>query len=334
MSLKIIRPGLLTTIQDNGRYGYQKIGVLVSGAMDSYSLRLANMLVGNDENEAALEITLLGPTIEFTADTLIAVTGGDFKPIIDGMPVPYMRPVAVKAGAVMKFSNCHLGCRAYLSVAGGFDIDKVMGSKSTYLRAGIGGFEGRALRKNDLLNTGTPTAFSQHILSSLLSRGAQSFAQARWFIGKAQFSKENLLKPIRVTAGLHYKYFSESAKYNFFSSQYRISKDADRMGYRLQGEILKTDRPLEIISEAINLGTIQVPPKGLPIILMADHQSVAGYPIIAQTITVDIARIAQLKPNDPIHFKLVSHEEAEQSFIEMEKHMENIKIAIMAKLKN
>lgn len=334
MSLQIIRPGLLTSIQDTGRYGYQKIGVLVSGAMDTYSMRLANILVGNNENEGTLEITLLGPTIEFTADTLIAVTGGDFKPIIDGMPVPYMRPVAVKAGAIMKFGSCQIGCRAYIAVAGGFDVNPVMGSKSTYIRAGIGGFKGRALQKGDQLNTVTPNAFGQQMLSQLLSRGAQSFAEARWYIGKTHLSTENLRKPIRVTAGLHYKYFDQQSKYSFFSSGYTITNNADRMGYRLKGEMLKTEKPLEIISEAIGLGTIQIPPQGMPIILMADHQSVAGYPVIAQAIAVDAARIAQMKPNDHIHFKLISNEEGERLFIEMEKYMENIKIAVNAKLQN
>ncbi|WP_196593737.1 5-oxoprolinase subunit C family protein [Pectinatus sottacetonis] len=333
MSLKIIRPGLLTSIQDSGRHGYQKIGVLVSGAMDIYSMRLSNMLVGNNENEGTIEITLLGPTIEFTADTLIAVTGGNFNPIIDGMPVPYMRPVAVKAGAVMKFSSSQPGCRAYLAAAGGFDVPVVMGSKSTYLRAGIGGFKGRSLQKNDILHTGNPNSFSQQILTTLLSRGAQSFAEARWFIGRP-FSADNLHKPIRVTSGMHYKYFDQQSKYDFFSSDYLITNNADRMGYRLQGHPLNTEKPMEIISEAVGLGTIQVPPQGNPIILMADHQSVAGYPVIAQAITADTARIAQLKPNDHIRFKLISHEEAEQIFIEKEKTMENIKIAIKAKLQN
>lgn len=334
MSLKIIKSGLLTTIQDEGRYGYQKTGVLVSGAADIYSMKLANLLVGNEENEGTLEITLLGPTIEFTSDTLIAVTGGDFSPIIDGMPVPYMRPVAVKAGAILKFSSCKIGCRAYLAVSGGFDIPKVMGSKSTYLRAQIGGFEGRALMKGDILNTGSPNALGQQILLDLLSRGAQSFAEAKWHLGKGHLATKELHKPIRVTPGLHYKYFNQQAKYDFFASDYTITKDSDRMGYRLVGQELATEYPLEIISEAATLGTIQVPSQGQPIILMADHQSVAGYPVIAQAAYVDIARIAQMKPNEHIHFKLISTEEAEQLFLEKEKYLQNIRIAIEAKLKN
>lgn len=332
MSLKIIRPGLLTTLQDTGRYGYQKVGVITSGAMDVYSLRLANILVGNDENEAALEITLTGPTIEFTSDTLIAIIGGDFSPIIDGQKVPTLRPVAVKAGAILKFSSCKVGCRAYLAVAGGYDVPKVMGSKSTYLRANIGGFDGRVLKKGDLLNTNEPSEYGQQMMINLLSRGAHSYAHAKWCISKVHTSEKNLRKPIRVMAGLQYDSFSEKAKYDFFATDYLITTQSDRMGYRLEGAKLETNGHLEMISEVACSGTIQVPPNGLPIILMADHQTTAGYPVIGQIALVDVARIAQLKPGDSINFKLISNEEGERLFIAMEKCIENIKIAVAGKL--
>lgn len=332
MSLKIIRPGLMTTLQDTGRHGFEKIGVITSGAMDTYSLRFANILVGNDENEACLEITLTGPTIEFTADTLIAITGGDLSPIIDGQIVPTLRPVAVKAGAILKFTACKHGCRAYLAVAGGFDVPKVMNSKSTYLRANIGGFYGRALKKGDLLNTNMPSEYGQQMMFNLLSRGAHSFMHAKWYISKVHTSKQNLRKPIRVMAGLQYDDFSETAKYDFCATDFLITTHSDRMGYRLRGKELNTEKHLEMISEVASLGTIQVPPSGEPIILMADHQTVAGYPVIGQVSSVDVARIAQLKPGDHIYFKLISNEEGERLFIEMEKCIENLKIAVAGKL--
>ncbi len=332
MSLKIIRPGLMTTLQDLGRFGYQKIGVITSGAMDTYSLRMANILVGNDEGEAALEITLTGPTIEFTADTLIAITGGDLSPVIDGQKVPVLRPVAVKAGAIMKFTACKLGCRAYLAVAGGFDVATVMGSKSTYLRAHIGGVEGRALQKGDLLNTNEPSEYAQQMMFNILSGGAHSFYHAKWYISKVHTSKENLRKPIRVMAGLQYDSFCDKAKYDFFATDYLITTHSDRMGYRLSGAKLETVKHLEMISEVASLGTIQVPPDGEPIVLMADHQTTAGYPVIAQVAAVDVARIAQLKPGDRINFKLISNEEGERLFIDMEKCIENLKIAVNGKL--
>lgn len=332
MSLKIIRPGLMTTLQDAGRYGYQKMGIITSGAMDMYSLRMANILVGNDEYEAALEITLRGPTIEFTSDTLIAITGGDLCPVLDGQKEQTLRPVAVKAGAILKFTSCKVGARAYLAVAGGYDVPEVMGSKSTYLRAGIGGFYGRALQKGDLLSTNEPSEYGQQMMINLLSRGAHSYAHAKWYISKVHTSKENLRKPIRVMAGLQYDEFCEKAKYDFCATDYLITTQSDRMGYRLSGAKLELNHPLEMISEVASLGTIQVPPDGNPIILMADHQTTAGYPVIGQVATVDVARIAQLKPGDRIYFKLISNEEAERLYIEMEKCISNLKIAVAGKL--
>ena len=332
MSLNIIRPGLLTTIQDTGRYGYQKIGVIPSGAMDVYSLRLANILVGNDETEGALEITLMGPTIEFTSDTLIAITGGDFGPVIDGQKVPMHRPVAVKAGAILRFGPCVVGCRAYLAVAGGYDVPVVMGSKSTYLRAQFGGLEGRALRRGDLLNTKEPSEYGQQMMFNLLTRGAHSFTHARWSISKVHTTPERLRKPIKVMAGLQYDEFKEKAKYDFFGTDFLITTQSDRMGYRLNGPKLEMKRSLEMISEVAGLGTVQVPPNGMPIILMADHQTTAGYPVIGQVAQVDVARVAQLKPGDRMYFRLISNEEGERLFIDMERCMENIKIAVAGML--
>lgn len=334
MSLQIKKPGLLTTIQDTGRYGFQKIGVLVSGAMDVYSMRLANILVGNDENEGCLELTLFGPAIKFTEDSLIAITGGNFSPTLNGHPVPLMRPVAVKADSAIEFKFSQFGCRAYLAIAGGFNIKRIMKSKSTYLRAGIGGFNGRALKEDDLLSVNTPSIPIQHLLYSLTARSKDSLATVPWYIKSIHIDDKTLYAPIRVTKGLYYDYFSEQAKASFFNTPYTITNNADRMGYRLDGAVVKPDKHLEIISEAVCLGTIQVPPQGKPIILMSDHQSVAGYPTIAQAITVDTSRIAQLKPGDQIRFQLINNEEAEHIFIAMEKYIKTIRETVTAKLNN
>ena len=332
MSLKIMRRGLLTTIQDLGRYGYQKIGVLVSGAMDQYSLRLANLLVGNPERQGALEISLTGPTIEFTADTLIAITGADMCPVIDGWPVATLRPVAVKAGSVLKFTGCKSGCRAYLAVAGGFEIPTVMGSQSTYLRAGIGGLEGRALKHGDILETGTPNEDGIQMSRLLLSRGARSFAAAHWCIGVVHTTPARLALPIRITKGLQYDGFTEKSKTDLCTQGFKVTTSSDRMGYRLEGPILKPIEHIEMISEAATLGTVQVPPSGNPIVLLADHQSTAGYPKIAQVSFVDVARVAQYKPGDTIYFKMITNAAAEDLYIKKEQYMENVKIAIAAKL--
>ena len=328
MSLKIIQPGLLTTLQDSGRYGYQKIGVITSGAMDVYSLRLANILVGNDENEAALEITLMGPVIEFTEDALIAVTGGDFTPTINGETMPQLRPVAVRKGCVLQFNPCKSGCRAYLAVAGGYKAAKVMGSKSTYLRAQIGGFCGRALQAGDIVDTEPINGFGEKMLQNLLAAQDKPFAYTDWSIGKVHTSPENLYKPVRVMPGMQYDDFTQEAQRIFTNEDFLITMQSDRMGYRLAGSKLEAKKHLEMISEVASFGTIQVPPAGTPIILMADHQTVAGYPVFGQVAQVDVARVAQLKPEDKIHFRMITHEEGEQLFLEMEQYMENIKTAV------
>jgi antagonist of KipI len=332
MSLKITRPGLMTTIQDLGRYGYQKIGVLVSGAMDGYSLRIANILVGNPEDTGALEITLTGPTIEFTANTLIAITGGDLQPVMDGWPVKLWRPVAVKAGSVLRFKGARTGSRCYLAVAGGFEVPRVMGSQSTYLRAAIGGFQGRALAAGDVLETGVPNDYANQMMRQLLSHGARSFMAAKWGVGVTHTTADKLARPIRITKGLQFAAFKEKSKNALTNEGFKITTKADRMGYRLQGPKLELAQPLEMISEAAALGTIQVPPDGNPIVLLADHQGVAGYPKIAQVCAVDVARLAQYKPGDVVRFELIPLEEAERLYLEKEKYMENVKIAVAGKL--
>lgn len=332
MSLDVIRPGLLTTVQDAGRFGYQKIGVITSGAMDMYSLRMANILVGNAEHEAALEMALTGPMVEFTADTLIAITGGDFQPVIDGQRVPMNRPVAVKAGAILRFGSARVGCRAYLAVSGGYDVPLVMGSRSTCLRGGFGGFGGRALAAGDRIPTKEPSEYGAKMMYSLLSRGAHSFAHAKWGIRQVHTTPDRLRRPIRVMAGMQYDAFTEQARYDFFGMDFLITTKSDRMGYRLSGPKLSLREPLEMISEVASLGTVQVPPDGMPIILMADHQTTAGYPVFGQVAQVDVARAAQLRPGDRMYFRLISNEEGERLYIEMEQCMENIKIAVAGML--
>ena len=331
MSLNIIRPGLLTTIQDTGRYGYQKIGVIPSGAMDVYSLRLANILVGNDENEGALEITLMGPTIEFTSDTLIAITGGDFGPVIDGQKVPMHRPVAVKAGAILRFGPVSSaaglsGCcrRVRRARRHGQQEHLSAGSVRRVGRAGpaprrFAEYEGaQRVRPADDVQPADPR---------------RSFLYARPLEHQqGSYDAGALRKPIKVMAGLQYDEFTEKAKYDFFGTDFLITTQSDRMGYRLNGPKLEMKRPLEMISEVAGLGTVQVPPNGMPIILMADHQTTAGYPVIGQVALVDVARVAQLKPGDRMYFRLISNEEGERLFIDMERCMENIKIAVAGML--
>lgn len=332
MSFKVLRPGLLSSLQDVGRIGYQKYGINVSGAMDVLSLRLANILVGNKETEAALEITLTGPTLEFLSDSLIAITGGNLSPVIDGVAVKMNRPVAVIAGSVLKFGACKTGCRAYLAVAGGYDVPEVMGSKSTYLRGGLGGYEGRALQKGDLVDCGKPNPFGERLLHFLLMKGAHSFRVANWFVSPLHMAEATLAAPIRLTKGMQIDAYKEECVQAFLEQKFTVTTSADRLGYRMQGPQIELAAPLEMISEVATFGSVQVPPDGNPIILMADHQSVAGYPKIAQVISTDLARVAQYKPGAKMSFELITIEEAEQICFTQERYLESIKIAVMSKI--
>lgn len=334
MTIHILHPGLLTTIQDLGRYGYQKQGIIVSGAMDVYSLRLANLLVGNAEGEAALEVTLLGPKLRIEQDTLLAVTGGNLSPTIDGKILPMGRPVYVKAGSIIKFGACQSGCRAYLAVAGGYDVPKVLGSKSTYLRAGLGGFQGRTLKKGDVLSVQAPQETSLRIIQHLVKQhSAASFVSTDWYAGRGQIA----ISPessIRITRGRQFEQFTEESKDALFTDSFRVTPQSDRMGYRLSGASLNLAKQVEMISEGITLGAIQVPPDGNPIILLADRQTAGGYPKIAQVATVDVAVIAQSKPGSLLSFQEVSVAEAEKLYLAKEKAFVQLKAAVSLKMRS
>ncbi|SMC52467.1 biotin-dependent carboxyltransferase family protein [Sporomusa malonica] len=333
MSITVLRPGLLTTIQDLGRYGYQKYGVIVSGAMDSYSLRAANLLVGNAEGEAVLEITLIGPTLKLEADTLMSITGGDLSPTVDDKPVPLWRPVYIQKGSVLKFGRCKSGCRAYLSVAGGYGISEVMGSKSTYLRAGIGGFQGRPLQSGDVLETNPPQAASLQVIRHLTKQAdCGPVISTSWYAGQAHILPDT--EPVvRVLRGGQFDKFTDESKAKLWDSVFQVTSQSDRMGYRLSGAALMLEKPLEMVSEAVALGTIQVPPDGNPIVLMADRQTTGGYPKIGQVALVDISKVAQIKPGGKVRFEEITVSEAGKLHLEREQSIKKLQTAIGLKLK-
>jgi len=333
MSIKVLTPGLLTSIQDLGRYGYQKFGVIVSGAMDSYSLRLANILVGNAEGEGALEISLMGPSVQMEEDIILAITGGNLSPTIDGKPVPMWRPVYVTKGSILKFGACRAGCRCYLAVAGGYDIPLVMNSASTYLRAGIGGFQGRGLEVGDVLPIKELSEQSLRLLEKLVKKiGLDPFIATAWYIGSRHIPKDPQHVTIRVVEGRQFEYFTAASQKDLLNSPFQVTTQSDRMGYRLSGPTINLVKPLEMISEAVALGTVQVPPDGNPIILLADRQSVGGYPKIAQVATVDVATVAQTKPNGKIWFERISLDQAEELYCAREKTIQELAIAIGFKI--
>ena len=319
--ITVIKPGLLTTIQDLGRYGYQRFGVLVNGAMDTYSHRIANLLVGNTESKPTMEVTLIGPHLRFEADTMIAIGGADLTPAIDGTPIQLWRPYTIKHGQELTFGEAKSGCRAYVAIAGGWFVPPVMNSASTYLRCKLGGFRGRPLQKGDQLKYNSPASLFTSKLDT------------NWTLSSELLPRFHDNVVIQVMKGCQFKMFSKDSQRHLFENAFEVTPHSDRMGYRLKGPQLELVQTSEMLSEAVSYGTIQVPPDGNPIILLADRQTTGGYPKIAQIASVDFSKIAQVKPSDEIRFKEISHGEAQQQFLEMERKIHYVKQGIMLKVK-
>ncbi|SFI79546.1 5-oxoprolinase subunit C family protein [Thermoflavimicrobium dichotomicum] len=319
MGIHVIQPGLLTTIQDGGRFGFQKFGVVVGGAMDSFAYRIANLLVGNRETEAALEITLMGPTLAFQEDVVIAICGGDLSPSINHQPIPNWRPIYVKKGSILRFGPCVSGCRAYLAVAGGIDVTPVLGSYSTYLRGQFGGFHGRALKRDDVLPLKSQPICNRVKRFSI--KKDQPFVLADFFVSPDILPRYQKDPVIRFLPGKEYDLFTPEAHEIFERSFFQVTPQSDRMGYRLEGPVLSLKQSVEMISEAVTFGTVQVPADGKPIVLMADRQTTGGYPKLAQVITVDLPVLAQVKPGEKITFSQVTISEAERLYLEQESNI-------------
>lgn len=333
MGLSILRPGLLTTVQDLGRHGYQKEGILVSGALDATALRVANLLVGNAEDAAGLEITLLGPRIRFDADHLIALTGAHLSATLDGQPVGRNRPVRVRAGAELAFGAPVAGSRAYLAVAGGFALAPVLGSRATYLRAGLGGLHGRALRAGDYLPGAGPTATGRQLLHLLAhNQPPAAWAPARWTPGPALCPTPRPNPVIRALRGPEYGQFAADSQRDFWQQPFTVTTEADRMGYRLQGPPLHRPDGPELLSSAVTFGTVQVPAGGQAIALLADCQTTGGYPRIAQVITADFPALAQVRPGEALRFQEVSLADAQALYLAQERRLHALNRAIHFKL--
>ncbi|MFB1081830.1 biotin-dependent carboxyltransferase family protein [Jeotgalibacillus sp. JSM ZJ347] len=324
--MKVVEPGLLSSIQDNGRRGHQESGMIISGVMDTFSMRIANTLVGNVEGEAVLEITLTGPTIEFQDDQLIAICGADFSATIDGIPAPLWRPVAVKKGSTLHMKFSKVGCRGVIAVGGGFNVPEVLGSKSTYLRAQIGGYEGRSLEKEDILQIGNRSDRSQNIYEKV------SKNPVNWSVSGAYTNDVYNRSVMRVIPGKQYDDFTEESRACFFEQDYKISKQSDRMGFRLDGENLECGLSGDMLSEGVAFGTVQVPADGQPIILLADRQTLGGYPKIGQIASVDLPSLIQKKPGEAISFEEISVQEAQNLFRKREKEWHELKWMINMKL--
>ena len=291
MSIRVLRPGLLTTLQDHGRHGLQHVGLCPGGAMDPIALALANALVGNEQGEAALEITVIGPELSFEEDTLVALCGAEFKGSF-----PHNRPVLAPAGSRFNVGRALRGARAYLAVAGGFGVEPVLGSRSTYLPGRFGGFEGRALKHGDTLPLRDAAAAARFARLKKTRDGSVKWSAPPLTLA----DREPIL--VHVLEGQHFGSFDSSAQRSFFDAVWKISPESNRMGFRLAGPALARTEADEILSGPTALGTVQVPANGTPIALMADHQTTGGYPRIAEIVSADVPRLAQLAPGGSVHF--------------------------------
>lgn len=300
-------PGVLTTIQDEGRYGYEQFGMSPAGPMDGTAFRTANLLVGNPEGESALEATVLGPTLRFDQDNVIAVTGADMAPALNGQPCPMYQAVSVKAGDQLKLGAAKTGCRAYIAFAGGLDVPQVMGSRATALQNKVGGYQGRKLAKGDAVGFRTPNP------SLPLPRTAPVPAPAGREV------------TIRVILGPQDDMFTKEGLDTFLSQPYTVSKDFDRMGCRLEGPVIQHKTDGNIISDGMVTGAIQVPTSGQPIIMLAERQTVGGYTKIATVISTDLPLVGQRKTGDVIRFQAVSVEEAHRAWRETNRELEELK---------
>jgi biotin-dependent carboxylase-like uncharacterized protein len=294
----VIKPGLYTTIQDRGRFGYLQYGIPACGVVDAYAYKLSNLLVGNREDEAVLEVTVFGPTLNILNDGVIAITGADLSAFLNGSPLPLWESMPVKGGDKLSFKGARRGCRAYIAVGGGIEVPLVMGSRSTYVGGKIGGIEGRPLVAGDKIPKGDAYGTPG-------KRVPEEFLQT--------YSHR---PTIRVILGPQEDYFSEGLQV-FLNSEFKVSTKADRMGYRLEGPVINFQDGVEksIISEPSVPGGIQIPPDGQPIVLLVE-QTVGGYAKIATVISTDIGQVGQTKPGDTIRFKEVTLEEAHRLLME------------------
>lgn len=310
MSMTILSPGMLTTVQDLGRFGHQNSGFPVSGALDRRALMLGNLLLGNPPGEAGLEMTMLGASIEFGADTCVSLTGADMAATLNGAPAPRYTAFPVHAGDVLRCGAAISGCRSYLCVAGGIDVPVVMGSKSTYMKCAVGGLEGRKLRRGDVL----PLTFPRPELYDMPARTLPKEADRPY------------PQVLRVILGPQDDYFTEHGIRTFFSSGYTVTADSDRMGVRFDGLPIEAKNGMDIISDGIPLGGIQVPSSGKPIILLADRQTTGGYAKIGTVLSCDLPALAQARPGAVFGFMPISVRDGQRAYRQEMREMEHLRL--------
>ena len=313
----VTRAGFLTSAQDIGRTGLREFGVSTSGALDSFALRVANLLVGNDEGAAGLEITLGGLQLRFEDERIVAWCGGEFDVQIGSRALPAGHVAHLQAGDELKFGRAQIGCRCWLAISGGIDVPVVLGSRSTDFRANFGGIEGRALRDGDVIP-----------LSKWPGSPTPATAISSWSAPYDWVSPARRGPILRFIRGIDWERFNASTLQRFTIHEFTVSPDSDRMGVRLDGPELKRQEETDLISEAVAPGTIQVPPSGKPILLLGDCQTIGGYPKMAHVITVDRGVAAQLRAGDGVRFSEVSLQDAHGLLMERERDLERFRIGL------
>lgn len=307
-SIDVINGGILTTIQDSGRYGYQELGIPTSGVMDDYNFRLANILVGNKLDEAVFEMTFFGPTLKFNENLIIAITGSNMNPKINGELAPMYETIKVKKGDTLQFGKVNEGIRSYLAFGGSIYVPVVNGSKSTHIKTKMGGIEGRALKAKDEINI------------------KKSKEETMRKIPEKYIPKISHCNILRIVLGPQDDYFTEKGIHDLFrSGGYQVTKDFDRMGIRLKGTAIEHKETADIISDGTTFGSIQVPANGQPIILVADRQTTGGYTKIGNVITADLHKLAQMTFLDKVLFQEIKIEEAQKLAIDYKNKFDLIK---------
>ncbi len=309
--LEIVSPGIMTTVQDIGRYGYGRFGVAPSGALDSYAMRVANLLAGNREDQACLETMLLGPGIKFLTEVVVAVTGGNLQPQRNKAPIAMWQSHAFKKDDILSFGSAVSGFRAYIAVSGGIGVPRIMGSRSTNLPSGFGGFNGRTLKKEDILVSDKPIDMTP-ATGRIFNPDWIPVYSDKW--------------QIHVVPGPQDDHFPDDSRNTFFGSAYTMSQNSDRTGIRLEGPEIRCRRDVEasIVSEGVIAGSIQIPGDGKPIIILGETVT-GGYRKIATVISADLPLLGQIKPGDSIQFQAVSLEEARLALRKVEDRINDFK---------
>ncbi|MCY1519909.1 KipI antagonist [compost metagenome] len=323
MHIEILKPGLLTTIQDRGRLGYRHIGMPTAGCMDEFAASTANILVGNEAYLPVLELTYGGVELMAHSDLLIACCGGGASLIAKGKELPFWKPLFIPSGTKLKFVTNDSGVRQYLAVVGGWSCKEVLNSRSTYLPTHTGGHEGRALRTGDTLHSNQDISLLSGTMLLALSND-QAIAYPKWSVNPLQFVNYQT-KSIRFMPGHEYEWFNKDTQLKFENSNFNLSQQSNRMGCYFDGPLLKTKVARALRSTAVSSGTLQVTNSGKIVLLMADSQTTGGYPRIAQLAAVDLPICAQLRPGESIRFEKIDIDQADELLSNRLRHMDSLK---------